>query len=142
MFEEEFIIKHINYVFKNWNVNFEDLDQDIEATYNNESLPKSVEDLIYDYYTDDVRKILQNISNDDNLFFLYDNTVLERLSKINTSSLNNRENSILIFLKNNYNIQKNKCCWDLILDNFYNVLETLRRKYIKENIENNTEKNL
>lgn len=142
MFEEEFITKHINYVFKNWNVNFEDLDQDTEATYNNESFPKSVEDLIYDYYTDDVRKILQNISNDDNLFFLYDNTVLERLSKINTSSLNNRENSIIIFLENNYNSQKNKCCWDLILDNFYNVLETLRKKYIKENIENNTEKNL
>ena len=142
MFEEEFIIKHINYVFKNWNVNFEDLDQDIEATYNDESLPKSVEDLIYDYYTDDVRKILQNISNDENLFFLYDNTVLERLSKVSISSLNNRENSILIFLKNNYDSQKKKCCWDLILDNFYNVLETLRKKYIKENIENSTEQNL
>ena len=56
MFEQEFIEKHINYVFKNWNVNYEDLDQDVEATYNVDSLPKSVEDNLEPYrnsYTSD-----------------------------------------------------------------------------------------
>ena len=46
MFEEEFIIKHINYVFNNWKVTYEDLDQDVEADYKRDALTKSVEDLI------------------------------------------------------------------------------------------------
>lgn len=134
MFEQEFIEKHINYVFKNWNVNYEDLDQDVEATYNVDSLPKSVEDIIYDYYTEDIRKILENISKDDNLFFLYNDSVIEKLNKVDSSLLNDREKSILTFLKTNYSPLQNKCCWDLILDNFYKVLESLREKYINKNL--------
>ena len=134
MFEQEFIEKHINYVFKNWNVNYEDLDQDVEATYNVDSLPKSVEDIIYDYYTEDIRKVLENISKDDNLFFLYNDSVIEKLNKIDVSILSNREKLVLNFLKTNYQPLQNKCCWDLILDNFYKVLEVLREKYIKENL--------
>ena len=88
MFEQEFIEKHINYVFKNWNVGYEDLDQDVEASYNDDSLPKSVEDIIYDYYTEDIRKVLENISKDNNLFFLYNDTVIEKLNKIDTTLLN------------------------------------------------------
>lgn len=142
MFEEEFIKIHANYVFKNWNVNFEDLDQDVETDYNDDSLPKSVEDLIYDYYTDDIRKVLEHISDDENIFFLYNDTVLEKLLKVDTSSLDERENSILTFLKENYNSKNNKCCWDLILDNFYTVLEVLRKEAIKKTLEKDTEKNL
>jgi hypothetical protein len=134
MFEEEFIKKHIEYVFKNWNVNFEDLDQDVNAEYNDDALPKSVEDLIYDYYIEDIRKILENISNDNNLFFLYNDVVLDKLSKIDSTILNQREKLVLYFLKENYDSKSNKCCWDLILDNFYNVLETLRKKYIENNL--------
>lgn len=134
MFEQEFIEKHINYVFKNWNVGFEDLDQDVEVTYNVDSLPKSVEDVIYDYYTEDVKKVLENISKDDNLFFLYNDSVIEKLDKIDTAHLDDREKSVLSFLKTNYNPTQNKCCWDLILDNFYEVLETLRKEYIEKNL--------
>lgn len=134
MFEQEFIEKHINYVFKNWNVGYEDLDQDVEASYNDDSLPKSVEDIIYDYYTEDIRKVLENISKDNNLFFLYNDTVIEKLNKIDTTLLNERENLVLSFLKVNYKPAQNKCCWDLILDNFYEVVETLRKEYIKKNI--------
>lgn len=134
MFEQEFIEKHINYVFKNWNVGFEDLDQDVEVTYNVDSLPKSVEDVIYDYYTEDVKKVLENISKDDNLFFLYNDSVIEKLDKIDTAHLDDREKSVLDFLKANYNPTQNKCCWDLILDNFYEVLETLRKEYIEKNL--------
>lgn len=134
MFEQEFIEKHINYVFKNWNVGFEDLDQDVEVIYNVDSLPKSVEDVIYDYYTEDVKKVLENISKDDNLFFLYNDSVIEKLDKIDTAHLDDREKSVLSFLKTNYNPTQNKCCWDLILDNFYEVLETLRKEYIEKNL--------
>ena len=49
-------------------------------------------------------------------------------------SLNKREQSIIVFLKENFKPYENKCCWDLILDNFYNVLETLREKSIAKNI--------
>lgn len=132
MFEQEFIEKHINYVFKNWNVRYEDLDQDVEASYNDDSLPKSVEDIIYDYYTEDIRKVLENISKDNNLFFLYNDIVIEKLNKIDTTLLNERENLVLSFLKVNYKPAQNKCCWDLILDNFYKVVETLRKEYIKK----------
>ena len=132
MFEQEFIEKHINYVFKNWNVGYEDLDKDVEASYNDDSLPKSVEDIIYDYYTEDIRKVLENISKDNNLFFLYNDIVIEKLNKIDTTLLNERENLVLSFLKVNYKPAQNKCCWDLILDNFYKVVETLRKEYIKK----------
>lgn len=134
MFEQEFIEKHINYVFKNWNVNYEDLDQEVEVTYNIDSLFKPVEDIIFDYYVEDVKKVLENISKDSNLFFLCNNNVLEKLNKIDTSLLNDRENSVLTFLKTNYNSEENRCCWDLILNNFYKVLEILRKKYIQKKI--------
>lgn len=134
MIEKEFIQKHIDYVFKNWDVNFEDLDQDIEIDYDETALYKSVEDVIYDYYSEDVINILNNIINDTNLLFSNDLTVVEKLNSIDVKTLDNRSKEIVNFLKEEYIPNSKKCCWDIINDNFFEVLESLRQDDIKKSL--------